>query len=145
MPPTSDPTSRIPLIARILPGVFGLVFLGIGVTVIGFLWLAPFDAFGSPPLIFRLVGSFIAIAFVAVGGTLAAGALLAGRSSSLLAEAPVQVPPAPPSASMGASSPTAYLCTACGAPLSQKADVSPLGDVKCTHCGSWFNIHGRRA
>jgi DNA-directed RNA polymerase subunit RPC12/RpoP len=39
----------------------------------------------------------------------------------------------------------AYHCPACGAPLAEGADVSPHGDAKCTHCGSWFNIHKSQA
>ena len=39
---------------RFIGAVFGLVFFGIGLTVIGFLWGAPFGEFGSPPLVFRI-------------------------------------------------------------------------------------------
>lgn len=34
-----------------------------------------------------------------------------------------------------------YQCNRCGAALPPKATVSPQGDVKCEHCGGWFNIH----
>jgi hypothetical protein len=34
-----------------------------------------------------------------------------------------------------------YQCKNCGAALGEKADVSPSGDVKCTYCNKWFNIH----
>jgi DNA-directed RNA polymerase subunit RPC12/RpoP len=36
-----------------------------------------------------------------------------------------------------------YQCAHCGATLGEQADVSPHGDVKCAHCGRWFNIHRR--
>ena len=34
-----------------------------------------------------------------------------------------------------------YECTRCGAPLQDRADVSPSGDVKCQYCDAWFNVH----
>jgi DNA-directed RNA polymerase subunit RPC12/RpoP len=34
-----------------------------------------------------------------------------------------------------------YECDHCGAKLDKNADVSPSGDVKCTYCNKWFNIH----
>ncbi len=34
-----------------------------------------------------------------------------------------------------------YACPSCGASLTDNADVSPLGDAKCGHCGRWFNVH----
>ncbi|HVE59795.1 MAG TPA: hypothetical protein VNB22_23485 [Pyrinomonadaceae bacterium] len=34
-----------------------------------------------------------------------------------------------------------YQCKNCGAALGEKADVSPSGDVKCSYCNKWFNIH----
>lgn len=57
---------------RLLGAVFGIVFAGIGLTVIISLWSA--RGFGEPPLFFKLVGSFIAIAFVAFGATFASAA-----------------------------------------------------------------------
>ena len=124
---------------RMISGVFGLVFLGVGLVVIGALWTAPFGEFGSPPLVFRLVGTLIAIAFIAMGGGTAVAAFLGGTSSDSTdrtssGSLPATSPPP--------SSPT-YLCSKCGAPLADKVDVSPHGDVKCTYCGAWFNIHQR--
>jgi hypothetical protein len=124
--------------ARFLGAVVGFVFAGIGVTVLVFMWGAPFGEFGSPPLFFRIFASFIAIAFVGFGGTMGVTALR-GRGS---------FPVAPDASGPGAGSapgPVApaggYKCPNCGAPLGEKADVSPAGDVKCPFCGRWFNTH----
>lgn len=130
---------------RFIGGAMGFIFGGIGLTVLAFLWGTPFDQFGSPPLFFRVFGSFIALAFVVIGG----GTFVAAISGSRL------------SAARTASSRTAsqnepcngdapqltgslhYSCPSCGAPLGDKIDVSPHGDAKCTYCSGWFNIHGK--
>lgn len=44
----------------------------------------------------------------------------------------------------GQGAPGIYTCPQCAAPLAEKPDVSPLSDVKCTFCSSWFNIHSSR-
>ena len=122
--------------------VFGLVFLGIGVTVIVFMWTA--EGFGAPPLVFRVFATFIAIAFIAMGGATAysAGRVLAGKDDpGLVAGRPEQLRYDSQSGSTDRSSQMKYTCPACGAPLASGADVSPHGDVKCTHCGGWFNVH----
>ena len=107
LPPSSDP-------ARMLGMVFGIVFAGIGLTVIGFPW--SLSGFGDPPLIFfKLFGSFIAIAFVAVDATF------------FMAAVKGQIPPSG---------------NADSARLDAAAEVSPKGDVKCGYCKQWFNIHG---
>ena len=129
---------KVPMAGRIVGAVFGLVFFGIGLTVIGFMWFGD-DGFGSPPVFFKIFASLIACAFVAMGGTLAAASIKGGS---------VQVPDVAldQAAREGKAlqvSPGSYLCPSCGATL-QKADVSPMGDVKCTFCGSWFNVHGKR-
>lgn len=33
-------------------------------------------------------------------------------------------------------------CSSCGAPVENPEQVSPNGDVQCTHCGRWFNVRG---
>ena len=132
----AGPDGRPPLVVRIIFSTFGLAFLGIGLTVIGFLWTAPFGEFGSPPLIFRLVGSFIACVFVVVGGSTAWAAItgaVGGPTQALRRLRQTH------SQSSGGS--TSYTCPRCSAPLSGQAEVSPHGDVKCTHCEAWFNIH----
>jgi hypothetical protein len=42
------------------------------------MWSQSFDGFDSPPLFFRVFASFIALAFVAMGGTLAYGSIFKG-------------------------------------------------------------------
>ena len=134
-------------VGRFIGAVFGFVFFGIGVSVIGFLWSAPFGEFGSPPVFFRIFGSFIALAFVAMGGGTAYAAITgkanpaAGsgyRHTSRIIDLrnSRDESPEPPSRD-------GYSCNSCGAPLDSNADVSPHGDVKCGHCDRWLNIHGR--
>ncbi len=123
----SQPPSTGP--ARFIGGVFGFVFGGIGLTVIGFLWMS--RGFEEPPLFFKLVGSFIALTFVAMGGLLFFSSI---GKRPLASGAPVV-----PSHSTSGSG---YTCPACGARLGEAADVSPRGDVKCGYCRKWFNVHG---
>jgi hypothetical protein len=133
---SGDPFKNLPGAgpARVLGAVVGFVFAGIGVTLLVFMWAAPFGEFGSPPLFFRIFASFIAIAFVAIGGTTGVTALRGGSFA---------VPrPTPPTAGPAPAGPTGgYRCPNCGAPLGDKADVSPSGDVKCPFCGRWFNVN----
>lgn len=117
---------------RFVGVVFGLVFAGIGLTVIGFLWTQ--SGFHEPPLFFKLFGSLIALTFIAVGSVLALTALRLRAPSTDLPSAPM--PPDSPGPA------AAYACPACGARLGPNADVSPRGDVKCGYCNRWFNIHG---
>jgi DNA-directed RNA polymerase subunit RPC12/RpoP len=127
--------------------VFGLVFFGIGISVMVFLWTE--KGFGAPPLFFRIFATLIAVPFVAVGGFSAYGSIqllrgheaAAGRVGALL----TRLSDTKTSDEQGAQSQTrvSYTCPACGAPLAHGADVSPHGDVKCPHCGGWFNVHKR--
>jgi hypothetical protein len=126
--------------------VFGLVFLGIGMTVIVWMWTA--EGFGAPPLVFRVFATFIAIAFVAMGGATAysAARALAGgqvgfdpRDLAARQQDEHLDDNAGPDGDRTAQ--VGYACPGCGAPLARGADVSPHGDVKCTHCGRWYNVH----
>lgn len=117
--------------------VFGVIPLGIGLTTIGFLWGTPFGGFGSPPLFFRVFGSFVALGFVLTGAGILFGNLPSRLDRSVRG---------PRGEDAGAARPpergdSAYTCTHCGAPLAEGADVSPHGDVKCPFCKGWFNIH----
>ncbi len=58
----------------LLPRLMAIIPFGIGMTVLIFLWSAPFGEFGSPPLFFRVFGSFIALAFVLTGIAIFVGA-----------------------------------------------------------------------
>jgi len=112
--------------------VFGIVFAGIGSTVVIGLW--SLHGFGEPPLMFKMFGSFIALAFVAFGVTFFFAALKG-----------LTVHPGDPGATLPEEKSGAaggYKCPACGARLGEGADVSPKGDVKCGYCKQWFNIHG---
>jgi DNA-directed RNA polymerase subunit RPC12/RpoP len=136
------------LASRIVFGVFGFAFAGIGLTTLGFLWGTPFNQFGSPPLFFRIFGSFIALCFVAMGGSTCFAAVMGARSFG--ARLPLdQIKDLQDSFGPGptdplvphSSSPLNYSCSNCGAQLSTQSEVSPLGDVKCSFCHQWFNIH----
>ena len=116
---------------RFIGAVFGFVFAAIGLTVILFLWASDPHDFHSPPLFFKIFGSLIAGVFVLVGGTVGVSAL---RAKSSLAARAVGTSTTPQPAG-------GYQCPHCAAPLGPKADVSPSGDVKCSFCGRWFNIH----
>jgi hypothetical protein len=125
---------------RILFGTFGLIFAGIGITVIFSMWFGEMGE--SAPLVFKIFASFISLAFVAMGGFFAISsifgtALTGSESWSSLRK---QAKSLQNSEAGGLSN---YVCPHCGAKLI-RADVSPLGDVKCEFCGAWFNIHGKR-
>jgi hypothetical protein len=129
----------------ILGIVFGLVFFGIGISVMAFVWTE--SGFGAPPLFFRIFATLIAIPFVVVGGMAAYGSIQALRGShagadqmaSLLQQSGQPSTADDESAKLRPS--VSYTCPACGAPLARGAEVSPHGDVKCAHCGGWFNVH----
>jgi hypothetical protein len=134
-----DPLRNIPGAgpARFVGAVVGFVFAGIGLTVLVFMWATPSDSFDAPPLFFRIFASFIAIAFVGVGGTIGVTSLRRGRGLS----APAGAIPNAAATATAVGAAAGYKCPHCGAPLGERADVSPSGDVKCTFCGRWFNVH----
>ncbi len=113
------------LIARLVPFFFGCV----GITVIVFLWSQPFGQFGSPPLFFRIVGSFIGIIFVAVGF----GGAFFGASQAKLMDRLRSIRPGGNPQWRGHKGASSYICPGCSAPLKEGADVSQSGDVKCTY------------
>lgn len=133
-----EDSTQVPIMSRIVPMLFGLIFAAIGVTVIVSLWS---DDDGFPPLMFRVVGSLISLVFVVMGGGMAISAMLGtiSSTSSDSGTAPAARRTLKPGRDDG------YTCPRCGAPLAADADVSPLGDVRCGHCGGWFNIHRRSA
>lgn len=126
--------------------LFGIVPLGIGLSVIGFLWLSPFGAFHSPPLFFRIFGTFVALPFVFIGvaAFLAKPEQMLGHARERAEQLSQQLRESSASSAKTATtakSSTGYICPSCNAPLGDKSDVSPSGDAKCAHCGRWFNIH----
>jgi hypothetical protein len=135
----------------LLPRMMAIVPFGIGMTVLFFLWSAPFGQFGSPPLFFRVFGSFIALAFVMTGVGIFVSAGKIGdprRMAQSLHEMTNDLATNLPAAGSAAVEPTeetkpkvGYDCPNCGAALGKQADVSPSGDVKCGYCERWFNIH----
>lgn len=137
-------SSQPPMPGRIIGFVFAFVFLGVGVSVLVFLWSQPFGGFGSPPLLFRLIGSLISLAFIAMGGT-GCYAAVTGRGVTSRFRRGVFPMGGPRGAAPGHPTGRRYECPQCGAPLSEGADVSPSGDVRCAHCNAWFNVHGSGA
>ncbi|MFI5378928.1 MAG: hypothetical protein ACHRHE_06510 [Tepidisphaerales bacterium] len=142
-PPSMKPIGPVGVFATLI----GLIPLGIGITVLVFLWGAPFNAWDSPPIFFRVFGSFIALAFVLFGGAMLAGALRGAQPGSAIVDRAFSeldtTNTAMPKPASAQSPGGAYECPQCGAPLAGNAEVSPHGDAKCGHCASWFNIHGR--
>jgi hypothetical protein len=117
--------------------LFMSVFGFIGVTVLIFLWTA--RGFGAPPLVFRVFGSFIALGFIFMGFGLPLTVLLKGRGGGNGFNAFDNL--RPPEAKPGRP-PGSYDCPNCGANVGD-ADVSPSGDIKCSYCDEWWNIHSR--
>ena len=121
------PLPRPPIFALIFMSMFGFI----GLTVFCFLWFG--TERDNPPLIFKLFGSFIALAFMAMGfgvplTALKARSLINSRIDTNL-PATEDAPPA-----------KGYKCPNCGAGLGTQ-EVSPSGDVKCIYCQKWWNIH----
>lgn len=119
--------------ARFVGAIIGCVFAGIGILVLGFLWLQPFGGIHSPPFFFRIFGSFIAIPFIAIGSFAAYSSI---KAKGILSKTNFEQ-----SESVSTNPAGTYTCPKCNAPLSDNIDVSPHGDVKCNYCNSWFNIH----
>ena len=121
--------------------IFGACFGGVGLTMLFSLWSAPSGGFGSPPLEFRIFGTFVAIPFIVFGATALFGKFPGLsehvqdlkdqlRESGQVDDPPARTPPTPGK----------LKCPNCGSSPSQ-AEVSPHGDVKCDHCSRWYNVH----
>lgn len=121
------------------PPFFFLAFFGlfgcVGVAVLIFLW-SPSHSFSGPPLIFKVVGSFIAMMFMVMGFGMPISAIKASRKSTEASLAESE-----DGSAAGTTTPAGYRCPHCGAGLGQEQEVSPSGDVKCTYCKRWWNIH----
>ena len=144
MSETPPPPFKVPTAMRFVGGIFGLVFAAIGVTVILNMWFGEMGE--GAPVFFKLFASFIATAFIAMGGTLAYGSFFGSGHmmdpNHLAVHARQMTEKHTASARPTAAGPGNYVCPHCGGKLT-RADVSPLGDVKCTFCGAWFNVHGK--
>jgi hypothetical protein len=133
-------TEPLPAFPRAMLALFFAVFpFGVGWALLFYLWLGSFDEFGPPPLFFRMMGSFIGLAFVLFGTVLIYGTLRASGLSSLRGQSVSEAR----GAAEGAAGSLVYECPRCGAPLASAADVSPSGDAKCHHCGAWFNARSQ--
>ena len=135
-----------PPTGRFIGAVFGFVFFGIGVTVLILLWGAPFGEFKSPPIFFRIFGSFIALAFVAMGGTLCVASITGrgGLGSRRGLRGGYSSDGATSRPALDAAARSDYHCPHCGAPLADGANVSPHGDARCSYCkgsgGARFHV-----
>lgn len=123
------------------PAWFILIFFSlfgfIGLTLLIFLWFGSDSDFGRPPLIARLIGSFVAMGFMAMGFGMPISAILAwsrGETGTDEGAGVASVEGAPPA-------PAGYRCPHCAAGLGAQQEVSPSGDVKCGYCNKWWNIH----
>ena len=121
--------------------LMGIVPTGIALTVLVFVWSPPYSGFGAPPLFFRVFASFIAFGFLLIGGGLLFGNLDPRSRLRSLVEETRRLQDELHNSSPASGLVGNYSCSSCGAPLGDTADVSPHGDVKCAHCGRWFNIH----
>lgn len=125
--------------AKAPPPFFFLAFFGlfgcVGVAVLIFLW-SPSSSFSGPPLIFKVVGSFIAMMFMVMGFGMPISAIKASRARRDERPTDTKAP-----TSSGAAQAAGYRCPHCGAGLGHEQEVSPSGDVKCTYCKRWWNIH----
>jgi len=124
--------------AKLVGSVMGIAFGGIGLALLIFLWGSPFGKFGSPPLFFRVFGSFFGLVFCSVGVATVMGLIRGKRAQEDTASFTRERGPSERDAS---SRPGSYSCHRCGAPMDPGTEVSPRGDVKCRYCNSWFNIH----
>lgn len=143
--PINRQLGRITSQGRFVAGLFGVVFFGVGLTVLIFLWSA--SGFGAPPLFFRVVGSLIALAFLGMGGSVAVAAFRGVGPVEGVFDAMREIGDETTESRDSVDSPDSpahYSCDACGAPLSEEAEISPSGDVKCTYCKNWFNVRGSR-
>ncbi len=121
----------------------GGLILGGGLIALAFLWIVY-----SPPLLFQIVGTVLVFGPILLGVDMISDTLAPDEREALDGKCRDQGHSEGrqlQSTRLHQPVSLAYVCQQCDAPLGRNADVSPLGDVKCQHCGKWFNIHGRQA
>ncbi len=123
--------------------LMGIVPLGIGLTVLFGLWFSN-SPLSDAPVFMKLFASFVATPFVVMGIASLSGKLAPESQIQSMMKAMAQHRQKELQ-DLNSSEPgvatAGYQCDGCGASLAENADVSPHGDVKCEHCGRWFNIH----
>ena len=119
------------LFITIFVGMFGVI----GASVI---YHVNTDSMLSDEPLGRIFGSCLGIAFVAFSVFMIYGVWFGEKVA--LAKSSKQTQPKNPDT----ITPN-YRCDSCGAKLDEDAEVSPLGDVKCSYCSCWFNIHGKKS
>jgi hypothetical protein len=124
----SSMQNRPPIFVLIFISIFGFI----GLSILIGLWTT--KGFGEPPIFFKIFGSFIAIAFMAMGFGVPITALRKGDSSFSMPNG------GHPTASRSPRPPNTYDCPHCGANVG-KVEVSPSGDIKCSYCNEWWNTH----
>ena len=115
---------RPPLFAVLFFAIFGCI----GVTVLVFLWGA--RGFGAPPLVFKVFGSFIALAFIVMGFGVPLSAL---AKRSRITTTGGEAGPGGHGTADRPDHPGGYTCPHCGANVAD-GEVSPSGDIKCRYC-----------
>ena len=118
-------------LAMLIP--MSLVPIGVGLTVLGFLWLSS-DQFGGPPLFFKIFGSFVALGFVGFGAIPLIGAIYGRSAAAGLKEKISSDQPGQP-----AGPAKTFVCPHCSAPIADLAEISSTGDVRCAFCHGLFN------
>jgi hypothetical protein len=121
---------RPPLFILLFFSIFGFI----GIAIIAFLWGSG-NGSGGLPLFFKVFGSFIGLGFMAMGFGVPLSAVRRGKEMDELIARGLQPEPPP-------AVPETLKCPSCGANVGT-AEVSPSGDVKCTYCHGWWNIHRR--
>ncbi|WP_437188138.1 hypothetical protein SH668x_001568 [Planctomicrobium sp. SH668] len=109
---------------------FIVAVLGLSTTLIVFIWSG---VFGPVHVFFKIVGTWIGICAISVTVGMIA------NSMRIVSQSPASSQPAMPHG--GQSQSPRYHCEHCSAKLDKESTVSPLGDIQCTYCGKWFNIH----
>lgn len=127
------------LIQRIVAGMFGLVFAGVGLSFGFGIW--GHSGFGAPPLLFRLVFSAVGLLFATIGIGIVISAITnqlgPGALKNHLHE--FQKFHSELQQKHEQRQPGSNVCPNCSAPVGN-AEISPSGDVKCLHCKNWYNV-----